>query len=477
MIDMKNSEYDRWINLQKEAIAKKRKDKSLHGKKFVGDRGYLHFDGRIRVGRVDGSDLKDTAYRLLMSSGAVAKHSFLPFLREDQRLRKYRDKSHLTTEGNARRHDQQHPTIKNRPIMYASHLDATVYSLYSSILSSYYEQLVAKNGLENTVIAYRPVPIVGTNRNKSNIDFAKELYDKIKKFDGDAGILLLDISGFFDNLNHKRLYDKWCQTLGRRELPADHRAIYTNITSFRYVFTADAYESLGLDSEALKSLRQDLRAVLCSPADFNKKIKKQHLIHKNKSGKGIPQGSPISGLLANVYMLDFDIKVKTLIEGLGGTYMRYSDDIAILVPPAKLKGVYKAIQSLIAGEELKISTKKTDSFIYQQVPGRFVNVIRKLDPANTLNLKLYPQYLGFIFTENSLHIRGNTLARRFRGGKALLLKSERWKYFSLSARKTNSKSIPIQVDGLRKKIKPVVHEAQDARTKRNQEERGKANNT
>ena len=471
---MKKTEYKQWIKLQQEAISRSQNDKTLHGKKFVGDRGYLHFDGRVSVKRVDGSSPDDPLYRLITSSDALAKHSFLPFLREDQRVRKYRDKPPTTADGNARRHDQQHPTIKNRPIMYASHLDALVYSLYNSTLSRHYEQHVAKRGLEDTAIAYRPVPIPGSGRNKSNIDFAKELYEKIKNSHEDVGVLLLDVSGFFDNLQHKRLYEKWCFILGEDKLPADHEAVFNNISQFRYVFTKDAYKALGLNNEALKSLRLNRRGVLCSPKDFNSKIKKQKLIHKNKSGKGIPQGSPISGLLANVYMIDFDTNVKALIEGMGGVYMRYSDDIAILVQPSKLIGVYEAIQSLISNEGLTISKKKTDCFIYQQEVGRFINVISKLDKDNTLNLKRHPQYLGFVLTERGVHIRGNTLARRFRGGKAFLLKSERWTYFSLSARKTGSATIPLQVEAIRKKIKPIVQKAQDTRTKRNKEQHSEA---
>ncbi|MDK2899417.1 MAG: RNA-directed polymerase [Patescibacteria group bacterium] len=477
MIDMKTSDYQKWIKLQQEAVAKNREDKSLHGKRFVGDRGYLHFDGRVGIKRADGSNETDPAYRLLTSSDAIANRSFFPFLREDQRVRKYRDKSPITSEGNARRHDQQFSTIKNRPIMYASHLDASVYSLYSSILSTHYEQLVLKQGLDNNVIAYRPVPLLGTGRNKSNINFAKELYDNIRNFGEDAGLLLLDVSGFFDNLNHKRLYEKWCLVLGESELPDDHKAIFKNISNFRYVFTHEAYQALNLDSKKLKLLRQDRKAVLCSPADFNKKIKKQNLIRKNKSGKGIPQGSPISGLLANMYMINFDIKVKALVEGLGGEYMRYSDDIAILLQPSKLIGVYEAVQTLIGDEGLKISTKKTECFVYQQTPGTFRNVIRQVEPKDTLNSKRYPQYLGFVFTENDMHIRGNTLARRFRGGKAFLLKNERWGYFSLAARKTGSEAMPAQVEGIRKKIKPVVSEAQNVRTKRNRERRGEVNSS
>ena len=467
MIDMKNTNYDHWKKLQQGALIKNPSDKSSRSKKFVGDRGYLHFDGRVTLKRINGSNETDPAYRLLTSDDIIARRSFLPFLREDQRARKYRDKAPLTLEGNKRVHSQQYSTIKNRPIMYASHLDACVYSLYSSILGTNYERLVLQQKLTNTVLAYRPVPLAGTDRNKSNIDFAKELYDKIKSFGGDIGILLLDISGFFDNLDHNHLSEKWCRVLGVHELPNDHRAVYKNITGFRYVFADEAYKALGLDKDALVSLRQDRKAVLCTPSDFNEKIKKQNLIHKNKSGRGIPQGSPISGLLANVYMFDFDIKVKSLVETIGGHYARYSDDIAILVEPSKLTGIYQAVQDLIEDEGLKISAKKTDCFVYQQTPGTFVNVIRKLEPTNTINLKQYPQYLGFIFTEENIHIRGNTLARRFRGGKAFLLSSERWKYFSLAARKTGSRSMPSQVEGVRKKIKPIVNEAQKARAQLN----------
>ena len=471
MIDMINPDFEQWIKLQKGVLAKQQKDKSLHGKNFVGDRGYLHFDGRVSIKRLDGSNKADHAYRLLSSRDAVAVHPFLPFLREDERVRKYRDKPAVTMEGNPRLHHERYSTIKNRPIMYASHVDASVFSLYNNILGVKYEEIIQKEGLENTVIAYRPVPIARTGRNKSNIDFATELYQAIKNFDGDTGILLLDVSGFFDNLNHKRLYEKWCRVLGVTKLPDDHYAIYKNITSFRYVHTADAYKALGLNKNALKLLRQDRKATLCNFDDFNKKIKKQKLIHKNKSAKAIPQGSPISGLLANMYMLEFDIKVKALVESLNGTYMRYSDDIAILVEPQKLIGVYEAVQRMIKEEGLKISTKKTDCFVYQKKVNTFINVIRNLEPKNTLNLKFYPQYLGFVFMEDNMQIRGNTLARRFRGGKAFLLKTERWNYFSLAARKTNSPYISAQVEGVRKKIKPIVQKAQDARTQRNRERR------
>ena len=51
----------------------------------------------------------------------------------------------------------------------------------------------------------------------------------------------------------------------------------------------------------------------------NKKLRK----------KGIPQGAPISSALANIYMLDFDLKVKNFV-GENGIYRRYSDDMVVV---------------------------------------------------------------------------------------------------------------------------------------------------
>ena len=56
------------------------------------------------------------------------------------------------------------------------------------------------------------------------------------------------------------------------------------------------------------------------------------MIVKNPNSYGIPQGSPISALLANVYMLDIDKKIYEIVTGHNGMYMRYSDDFIIILP-------------------------------------------------------------------------------------------------------------------------------------------------
>lgn len=63
------------------------------------------------------------------------------------------------------------------------------------------------------------------------------------------------------------------------------------------------------------------------------------MIVKNPNSYGIPQGSPISALLANVYMLDVDKKVYEIVAAQNGMYMRYSDDFIIILPIRDAEGV------------------------------------------------------------------------------------------------------------------------------------------
>ena len=80
-------------------------------------------------------------------------------------------------------------------------------------------------------------------------------------------------------------------------------------------------------------------------------LKKKKCIHVNRNlENGIPQGSPISGVLANIYMMEFDLAMKHLIEEENnGLYMRYSDDIIIVLPNIE-EGVFKKIYDSIINE-------------------------------------------------------------------------------------------------------------------------------
>ena len=53
---------------------------------------------------------------------------------------------------------------------------------------------------------------------------------------------------------------------------------------------------------------------------------------RDDSALGIPQGLAASGVLANIYMADIDMKVRLAVERVGGLYLRYCDDFIIAVP-------------------------------------------------------------------------------------------------------------------------------------------------
>ncbi len=113
--------------------------------------------------------------------------------------------------------------------------------------------------------------------------------------------------------------------------------------------------------------------------------------------KGIPQGSPISATLANIYMLKFDKSVSNAIEKQGGKYYRYCDDIFIVVPLATAIDVPHFVNNEIQKYGLSLNTNKTDEAIFYEDNGEL-----KCDKGI--------QYLGFIFDGVSISLRPGTIS-------------------------------------------------------------------
>ena len=55
---------------------------------------------------------------------------------------------------------------------------------------------------------------------------------------------------------------------------------------------------------------------------------------------GIPQGNSLSGVLANIYAIDFDRSLAELSKEFDGFYQRYSDDFIIVLDVEKLYSRY-----------------------------------------------------------------------------------------------------------------------------------------
>jgi RNA-directed DNA polymerase len=334
-------------------------------------RGYPHFDHPISV-RDASLIVKDPA--------EVAKHSFFPFINFS--VKTFKVKRHETT-------NKVHRVAKIRPIAYASHVDSHIYAYYAHNLSKIYEESINQRGLNDCVLAFRPLA-------KSNIDFANEAFSKIKE-SKICYVLALDITGFFDNIDHCLLKKTWSELLGADKLPSDHWAIFKSLTQFASVNQVTLYDLLGISLNNKKSGGPKL----CSIQDFRDKVRPANLISANRSKKGIPQGSPISALLSNIYMIDFDVILKNYADSCDGHYLRYCDDILLIVPPSRKFEVESIAINEIKKLQLDINSKKTDR----------VNFYFDEHGAFTANKPL--QYLGFMYDGKKIILRSASLAKYF----------------------------------------------------------------
>ena len=335
-------------------------------------RGYLHFDTPVGL---------SSAESLVTNEDAVAKHSFYPLISYEVTSKKV---YYCKDEEKLKRKD------KPRPICYAAHLDSHIYSYYTSQMSKQYENLIAEMEIAKSILAFR---LLG----KSNIDFAAEAFNCIRE-KGDCGVVGLDISGFFNGLDHGYLKKAWCNLLGVKRLPADHFAIFKSLTKYAEVNREKLYSTLGLNPDNRKNKQKNIFRV-CSPKDFREKIRGGGLVKPNTDGEGIPQGTSISAFLSNVYMIEFDRLMCVEIETIGGTYLRYCDDMLFIVPIENRDKIAELVVQNIKKIHLKINTYKTEIRTF------------KVDANGILSSDKPLQYLGFTFDGQRILLRSASLAR------------------------------------------------------------------
>lgn len=77
-------------------------------------------------------------------------------------------------------------------------------------------------------------------------------------------------------------------------------------------------------------------------------------------GNGLPQGSPVSPLLTNIVMLQFDYYIDQHCEKNGYCYTRYADDILISHPePFKFDDMLRYLSGIFNNTPLRIKKEKT----------------------------------------------------------------------------------------------------------------------
>jgi RNA-directed DNA polymerase len=124
---------------------------------------------------------------------------------------------------------------------------------------------------------------------------------------------------------------------------------------------ADLMRSLArriVDSRVLHLIKMWLE---CAAEETDDKGRKTRTTVAKDSGRGIPQGSPISPLLANLYMRRFVVGWKKLglEDRLGSRIVTYADDLVILCRRGKADEALQRMRGLMGKLQLTVNEEKT----------------------------------------------------------------------------------------------------------------------
>lgn len=347
-------------------------------------RNYTHFDSKVSLGQV---------WDYINDPRKIAKHGFYPFIHYTLSFPKYNKES------------ENKIKIKTREICYSAHIDRYIYQYYGFKLNQYYNSRVKNDNLENSAIAYRD------NLHKNNIHFAKSAIDFIRS-KVECYVIIGDFTKFFDSLDHGYLKKMICNLLSTEKLPPDYYAVFRNITKYSTWNLVDLLELNGFENKRkdIEAFNKLERAI---SLDRFKELKKEY-VKPNKDGFGIPQGSAISAVLSNIYMLDFDKLINDFVVENHGLYMRYSDDFIVILPKKNLEyfkiqfeHIHKIIRSV---PRVQLEPEKTQIFEYCNGNLKSCNEVI-LD--NVKNGKNFMNYLGFTFDGQTVSLRAKTVSKYY----------------------------------------------------------------
>ena len=335
---------------------------------------YAHFDLRVSLSM-------PSIRKYVMDRTKIVTHSFYPFIHFEKKNSRYGKKG----------------PKKPRELYYCSHLDRCVYQRYAFLLNYQYNIWACENNIDDVAIAYRD------SLGKNNIDFAKDAFDAIRSFP-QCFILVGDFTNFFDNLEHQYLKKMMCEVLGVERLPQDYFSVFKNITRFSSWDWKDIVKAAG-ENIAERGVRKKINSkeTVLTKEQFQKNKKD---IKKNISGVGVPQGSPISAVLSNIYMIKFDKDIKRYVTSKGGIYMRYSDDFIIVLPyerDAEIADFTSYIFSYVESMKglIDLQKEKTSCYTYKD------EVIYECDQPSSIN------YLGFLFDGKNIRIRPRAITKYY----------------------------------------------------------------
>lgn len=347
-------------------------------RKILKNKSYTHIDQK--------KNGKDYLYKV-RSPEWIVRHGFYPFIHFEMTFKKYVEKTN----------GQKEKKPKVRKIYYAAHVDRFIYEYYGNELNNIYNDYTKKNGINNAVIAYR-----NNKHGLNNVDFAKEVFEFISK-SKNSYIFIADFSDFFDNLEHSYLKSMINIVSNKKQLDDAEYKIFKSITQYSYLKKDDIINFKNITVKEAKGLDKFFET-----SEFQE-CKKKYL-HRHIENYGIPQGSSISSVYANVYMIEFDKMINDYVTSKGGLYRRYCDDIIICIPTDRLdldnneiinhkkyiSGVKDTIPRLIINDD------KTEQYLFSG------NIFK-----DCRNIETVINYLGFSFDGDNVRLREKSLFKYY----------------------------------------------------------------
>ncbi|HBI6462971.1 TPA: group II intron reverse transcriptase domain-containing protein, partial [Listeria monocytogenes] len=354
-------------------------------------KNYLHFDYRVKIENVES---------YVTDHSKIGNHSFLPLIRYVSSFEK--------------RIEEKNPEFDNRPIktkdrviMYAGHMDNFIYKYYAEVLNKdFYNKFCMEKGIDDCVSAYRNNKV-----GKSNIDFAAEIINQMVNYK-EAYILVGDFTNYFDKINHELLKKHLAEVLNQPRLSKDWFNVFRSITKYGYYEKSFLNEEYGSDESIKRSNKKSYFENISKFREFQKNNKT--LCNKNKFG--IPQGSAISAVFANIYASEFDLKLKEIADEFSGIYRRYSDDFILVIPKSdivneqKIRRIETDTRRVASEYKIELHKDKTGLYLYEndKIFDIISNEVSHLD------------YLGFVFDGTTVKMRGKSPYKFYRNAKKLI---------------------------------------------------------
>ena len=359
-------------------------------------RGYRHLDSAIGPSYANK----------VSASGFAAGHSWSPLISYVKREKRYKPLLKRTI-------------FKDRDIMYASHRDAAVFACYAFELTRKLDEQYAAAGLGDSVIAYRSL-------GKSNYDFTGAALD-FAVAHAPCRVMCFDVTGFFDNLDHQILKRRLASVVGvDQKLSSDWFAVFRAVTRFNQIPLATLRGNAAFKERFETRTREPI-------ATMAEVVKAGIKPLRNPNKYGIPQGTPISAVLANLYMWPVDVAMKTACDQLGALYQRYSDDILVICKPDDEPVLEALLKSEIGKLKLTVKDEKTEKSLF--------------DPADPQTF----QYLGFNVSPRGAVIRPGSLGRQWRKARRSLRRTEEAGRMAIAAGKADK----VYTKKLRRRFSPV----------------------